>query len=85
MLDTQKTGLALGLFLAVVHAAWQVLVWLGSAQSLIGWMVKLHSIKMSITVLPFSLTVAVSLIVVTFAVGYVFGWVFALIWNKVRN
>lgn len=85
MLDTQKTGLALGLFLAAVHAVWQVLVWIGSAQSFIGWAVKLHSVKMTVSVLPFNLSSAITLVVATFALGYVFGWVFALIWNKVRK
>lgn len=85
MLSTQKTGLALGLFLAIVHAAWQALVWVGSAQTYLNWILKQHSLKMNITVAAFDATTAITLVIVAFATGYVFGWVFALVWNRVRK
>ncbi len=85
MLSTQKTGLALGLFMAIVHAAWQALVWVGSAQAYVSWIMNLHSLKMNITVTAFNPTTAISLIIATFVIGYVFGWVFALVWNRVRK
>lgn len=85
MLSTQKTGLALGLFLAIVHAAWQALVWFGSAQAFVNWMSKLHSLRVNETVTAFNASTAVTLIIVAFAIGYVFGWVFALVWNRVRK
>lgn len=85
MLSTQKTGLALGLFFAIVHAAWQLLVWVGSAQTYVNWIMKLHSLKMGVVVTAFNATTAITLVIATFVIGYVFGWVFALVWNKVRK
>ena len=85
MLSTQKTGLALGLFFAIMHAAWQALVWVGSAQTYLNWILQQHSLKMGVTVAAFNATAAITLVIVSFATGYVFGWVFALVWNRVRK
>ena len=85
MLSTQKTGLALGLFFAIVHAAWQALVWVGSAQAFINWMAKLNSLRANETVTAFNATTAITRVIAMFVIGYVFGWVFALVWNRVRK
>ncbi len=44
-LSKAKTGLALGLFMAVVHAVWAILVALGVAQGLMDWIFKMHMIE----------------------------------------
>lgn len=77
--------MALGVFFAAIHAAWQALVWLGSAGKFMVWILSLHSIKMSMTITAFNATTAVTLIIVTFVFGYVFGWVFSLVWNRFRK
>lgn len=84
-LSKAKTGLALGLFLAVVHAAWAVLVALGVAQGLIGWYTEMHMLINPYVVLDFSLGTAVGLVVMVFIVGYILGWIFAALWNGLRK
>lgn len=84
-LSKAKTGLVLGLFFAVVHAAWAVLVALGVAQRLLDWITGVHMLDNPYVVLDFSLGVAIGLVIVTFVVGYVFGWVFAALWNSLRK
>lgn len=81
-LHPHNTGLALGGLFAVFHFLWAVVVALGYAQSMINWIFRLHFIEPPYTIAPFSWALAVGLIVVTFIVGYVLGWAFAMIWNK---
>jgi ABC-type Fe3+ transport system permease subunit len=83
-LHSHTTGLALGSFFAVVHLLWALLVAAGWAQWTLDWIFRLHFITPPYTVGSFSLMLAIGLIVMTFIVGYVLGWVFAMIWNKVH-
>ena len=75
-------GLALGIFLALFHAIWSVLVFLGVAQSMMDTILNLHMIVPFITIAGFSLVNAVLLVVVTGVIGYVFGWLLGVIWNR---
>lgn len=84
-LSKTKTGLVLGLFMAVVHAAWAVLVALGMAQGLIDWIFKMHMIENPYIISDFGLGTAAGLVIMTFVIGYVFGWVFAALWNSLRR
>ncbi len=83
-LKEHQTGLVLGAMMALMHALWATMVWLGVAQSYTDWILNLHSIAANpFTVLSFDLVRSLTLIVVTFVVGYLMGWVFANIWNKI--
>ena len=84
MINPNKAGLALGGTIGAGHALWSLLVLLGWGQFFVDWIFRLHFITPSYTVGPFSLQLAVGLIVVTFVVGYAVGWAFGLIWNKVH-
>lgn len=75
-------GLALGIFLALFHAIWSVLVFLGIAQSMMDTILNLHMIVPFITIADFSLVNAVLLVIVTGIIGYVFGWLLGVIWNR---
>lgn len=81
-IDKNKTGLTFGFFVSFIHLVWSVLVALGVAQALLNFIYTLHMLSASITVMPFDLTKALGLIVITFLVGYVFGWLMAFFWNK---
>jgi len=81
-IDKNKTGLTFGFLIGSFHLAWSVLVALGFAQILINFILKVHMISMPITILPFNIVHAITLIIVTFVVGYVFGWLMAFFWNK---
>lgn len=84
-LNPRKTGFALGGLVGFMHLVWSLLVALGLAQGWINWIIELHMIKDSHTVLPFSLPSAITLVVVTAVVGFVVGNVFAMIWNRVQK
>ena len=84
-LSKAKTGLTLGLFLAVVHAVWAVLVALGAAQGLLDRVTGMHMLDNPYIVLDFSLGAAIGLLVLTFVIGYVLGWVLAALWNSLRK
>lgn len=84
-LKEQKTALALGLFVGGWHLVWSVLVAAGFAQTLINWSFGWHMLSNPFIVQPFSLTNAVILVIVTGAVGYVVGYLFAWVWNWVHK
>jgi len=79
MLDKNKIGLALGLFMAVAHAVWALLVAIipGPLQSSLNLIMDLHFIVPYWTIKSFDFFSAIGLVIVTFVLGYIFGWVFA--------
>lgn len=84
-LDIQKTALTFGVFLGAWHLVWSILVFTGFAQQLLNFVFWMHMIIPPYQVTAFTLTQALILIVVTFVMGYVGGWVFATIWNKMHH
>ena len=81
-INKNKTGLTFGFLFGFMHLLWGVLVALGLAQVLLDFIFDVHMLNMSIIVMPFDLLRAVGLIIVTFVVGYIFGWLMAFFWNK---
>ena len=81
-IDKNKTGLTFGFLISFMHLLWIVLVVLGVAQTLLNFILNVHMVNAPITVMSFDLVKALKLIVVTFAVGYLFGWFMAFFWNK---
>jgi len=47
------------------------------------WIFTIHSLANPYFVLPFNLAGSLTLVGTTFVIGYVFGWAFANIWNKI--
>ena len=84
-LNAQKTALTVGVFVSGVHVVWSVLVLLGWAQPLLNFIFWLHMLSNPYMVTGFDITRVVLLIIVTFGVGYVGGWVFAMLWNKLHR
>ncbi len=84
-LNQQKAALTLGLFLSGLHAIWSILIAIGLAQPLVDFVMWAHMIHTTTSVGPFDATAAVSLIVLTFVVGYVIGWGFSSLWNKLHR
>lgn len=80
-LNASSVGLGLGAFVGLVHAVWALLVAAGYAQGWLNWIFNLHFLDNPYIVDVFDLGRAVTLVVVTFVVGYVAGWVFATVWN----
>ena len=82
MLNKNKVGLIFGCFMGLFHLFWSLMVLLGVAQAFYDFVFWLHMISLPWKVTGFTLTQCVSLIAVTFAVGYIMGYVFAWLWNK---
>ncbi|MEK7586775.1 MAG: hypothetical protein AAB453_02815 [Patescibacteria group bacterium] len=81
-IDKNKTGLTFAFLISLMHLFWSILVALGLAQVLLNFVFKIHMLSLPVTVMPFNLTNALMLVVVTFIIGYVFGWLMAFFWNK---
>lgn len=84
-LNKNAVGLVLGALMALAHLGWLILVGIGLAKPLTDLILQLHHFSLSYTILPLSLGLAVGLLALTFVVGYVFGWIFAALWNKFRK
>jgi hypothetical protein len=80
-LNKNHVGLLVGGLLGGWHLLWSVLVLLGFAKVLLGWVLWLHFITLPVTIQPFEIVRAGTLVVVTFIVGYVIGWIAAWIWG----
>lgn len=80
-LDQMRTALTLGVFISLMHIGWSVLVAAGLAQKLMDYIYMLHFLNNPFNVVSFDLTTAIILTIVTFVVGYISGFAFALIWN----
>ncbi len=84
-MNKNKVALVLGSFVGLVHLGWSLLIAFGWAEPLINFIYKMHSLNNPFTVMPFDLMRSVELVVITFLVAYVVGYVFATIWNKIHR
>lgn len=80
-LDAAKTALVFGCLLGGWHLLWSLLVFFGIAQPLVDFILWMHMISLPYRVTGFTLTQSLTLIVITFGMGYLGGWVFAWVWN----
>lgn len=80
-INKNSAGVTVGLFFGLAHLVWAVLVWINLAKPLSDWVLSLHFISLPYSIEPFAFGPAVLLVVVTFVIGYVFGWVAAALWN----
>jgi len=84
-LKTSTTALTFGFFVAVMHVVWMLMVYIGVAQTYLNWIFGIHLLSVQVRVLPFNLNTAITLVFFTFLIGYLVGWVFATVWNKVHK
>lgn len=75
----------MGLFFALAHLVWLVLVATGVAQLYMDWALKIHSLNNPMIVQPLNYVNSAMLIVFTFVVGYIIGWVFVLLHNVLHG
>lgn len=80
-IDPVRAGLIVGLFLALFHAAWAVLVAFGMAQPLMDFVFWAHFITPPYHVEPFEWARAAILVGFVFIVGAVMGMLAATLWN----
>ena len=83
MLNKNKFGLIVGCFFAIMHAVWalSVAIMKNILQSFFNWIFQLHFLKPLYVLTEFNLKDAVLLVLVTFVVGFVVGWIFACLYN----
>ena len=81
-LHIHQTGLAVGGFIALIHAVWSLLVASGQAGVYLSFVLGMHFLSNPYTMLAFSWKGAIMLVVLTGIVGYVVGAIFSLVWNK---
>jgi hypothetical protein len=79
-----KAGVTLAALFGGWHVCWVMLVATGLAQSVIDFVFWIHFIKPVYVIGTFNLAVAVVLIFVTTILGFVLGFVFSVLWNKVH-
>lgn len=80
-----RCGLMFGVLLSAFHLGWLVLVVTGVAKSLLDWVLSMHFMSFTYAMLEFNYLDALTLLVMTFVVGYVLGYVFAAILNAVKK
>jgi hypothetical protein len=85
MIRPWRAGAVLAAFDALFHVTWSVLVASGLAQTVIDFIFWLHFIKPVYQIQPFDIRLAAGLVTVTATLGFVFGYVLALLWNWVQQ
>jgi hypothetical protein len=85
MANPHKAGLVIAALIAGWHVVWSVLVLVGWAQPILDFVFWAHMIKPVYFVKPFEPMAAVVLIVITAVIGYIFGFVGAIIWNRLHR
>ena len=81
-LQPHSAGFTLGILIGLGHAFWALLVWAGAAQPVIDFIFRLHMITPPYTIAAFDPGLALALVLVTAIIGYLFGWIGAVIWNR---
>ena len=84
MTNPNKVGLVVGALIAGWHLLWSLFVLLGWAQPLLDFIFWAHMIKSIYLVKAFDPIAALTLTVITFISGYAFGFVGAILWNKLH-
>ena len=79
-----RVGLSLGALMGLWHLIWSSLVAVGWAKPLLDFMLRIHFIRLDIPFAPFDPVLAATLVAVTSALGFAFGWMFAAMWNSVQ-
>lgn len=85
MTNPNRVGLVFGCLIGGWHLFWILLILVGLAQPLLDFVFWAHMIQPVYVVKPFAPIAAVTLIGVTFVIGYAFGLAGALLWNKLHR
>ena len=80
-----KAGITVAIILGGLHFVWSILVLLGWAQPLVEFSMWAHMVQMPVTIGPFDLVAAVTVICIASCIGFAVGVVFSKVWNKVHK
>jgi len=84
-LNPSKVAVAFGILFGGWHVMWSLLIVLGWAQPILDFVFWAHMLSQPFVVQAFDFTAAVTLIILTTAIGYVAGYFFALVWNRAHR
>jgi hypothetical protein len=79
-----KAATTLAALVGSWHLCWSALVALGWAQPVINFIFWIHFIQPIYVIQPFNFGLAAGLVVLTSLIGFVIGFVFAMIWNRLH-
>jgi H+/Cl- antiporter ClcA len=79
--SAHKIGLVFGGMLAIWHAIWALMVFVGLAKLFLDWILGLHFLNFQYNVNPFVFLKALMLVIVTGVFGYIMGYVCGWLWN----
>jgi hypothetical protein len=80
-----QVGLYTGLFFAVAHAIWSLMVLAKLAKPWLDFILGLHFVSNPFVVMPFSIGNALMLVAVVFVVGYIAGYFGTIAWNMMQK
>lgn len=80
-INPAKASLSVGIVVGLWHFMWVLLVATGTAKLIMDFVLRLHFIQLDFAIEPFSVSTASALVGLTFAIGALFGLIFALVWN----
>ena len=80
-----KTALTFAFLLGGFHLIWAILVALGWAQALMDFIFWAHMFSLSFVVKAFDATAALTLVIFTAVMGWIFGYFMAIIWNRLHR
>jgi hypothetical protein len=83
--NPNKVGLVIGALIGSWHLLWAILVLVGSAQPNLDFIFWAHMFKPVYFVKPFDPAAAIVLIAITAAIGYIFGFLGAVTWNRLHR
>jgi hypothetical protein len=78
-------GIYTGIFISFCHLVWSLMVASKLAQGWLDFIFGLHFVNNPFKVNAFNMGTAAALVVFTFAVGYVVGWLSTWAWNKMQK
>ena len=84
-INPAKVAITLGAFLGGGHVIWSIFVALGWAQALVDFKLRMHMVSVPVVVKDFDFGTAAMLIATATIIGYIIGYVFALIWNRTHR
>lgn len=80
-----KVGLVFAILMGGAHALWSLFVFLGWGHAIINFVLWAHGVSVPLVVMPFNFTRALVLVILTSALGYILGYIVAIVWNKVEH
>jgi hypothetical protein len=82
-MNKNKIGLTLGYLLAGIHLIWAILIASipNAVQTFFNWIFKIHGLAPVIQITYMTLANAILLVITTFVIGYILGWLFACVFS----